>query len=160
MERDKERNVELRQRVIAVLGLKGNELNTSGTFKVLGMDKANWPMRLEVWRQHGLSDDQIIMAIEGAFGRERLKDPKFCPNSVKYFDQPIATFARELRAGKADATVERPAITTYLSPGNAARDAAIRKEYEALKDEDHPASVARRKELVRELAELRTEAAA
>lgn len=155
---DKNRNVELRQRVIAVLGLKGNELNTSGTFKVLGMDRATWPMRLEVWRQHGLSDDQIILAVEGAAGRERLKDPQFCPHSVKYFDQPIATFARDLRSGRVEATRERVPVLAYLPPEHAARDAAIRQEHEALAGKEDLASAARRKELAKELANLKIKA--
>ncbi|QBX33912.1 hypothetical protein E4191_03665 [Paracoccus liaowanqingii] len=157
---DEDRKVELRQRVIAVLGLKGNELNTSGTFKVLGMDRDNWPMRLEVWNQHRLSNDQIILAITGAVGRARQKDPTFCPSSVKYFDQPIATFARDLMSGKVDATSERVAVPIYLIPEHAARDAAIRKEYEGLMDREDSASVARRKKLVKELADLKIEAAA
>lgn len=155
-----DRALQLRAQVIAALGMKGDELNTGATFPVKGMDQANWPMRLAVWDQHGLTDDQIVLAIKARFETARKDDPAFRPTGIKYFDGAIADFARDLKSGKSAPPGEPddPAPPQFTTPDHIAKNAAIRAEWETVKDKTDPEAKARKLELAKALNVLREEA--
>ena len=154
--RAEDRIVKLRADLIASLGMTGSELSTSGTFIVGGMGIHDLPMRLAIWDKHGLTDEQIVMAVAAAAGRMREKDPQWKPRSIKYFDAAVADFATNLKAGKGEQPRQKP---TYTNPQHAERDAQIRAEFAALKGKDDDASKARRQDLIRQLNDLKKDAA-
>lgn len=146
----------MQDRIIAVLGLQGRELNTSGTFVVGGLGQHDLPLRLDVWRKTGLTDDQIIAAITAAVGRERQKDPQWLPKGAKYFDGRIADFAKELEGASAPSQPAAP--PAYDDPELATEDAAIRTEWAELEGRKDPEADQLRKDLAGRLALIKRKA--
>jgi hypothetical protein len=152
----REAGIGMKDRILAVLGLKGREFNTSGTLVVGGLGQHDLPLRLEVWRSTGLTDDQIISAIVAAAGRERQKDPTWLPSSVKYFDGRIRDFARDLEGGAPAASAEAPPV--YDDPEMAAEDARIRAEWADLEGRSDGEAEELRRELAARLVAIKRQA--
>lgn len=98
-----DRILNLRAGIIQAMGLTGSELNTSGTFVVRSMSPADLQLSLEVWSKDGLTDQQIIAAVNAKMQAERERDRAFLPKSVRFFDGAISDHAQRLNrpAGKA-----------------------------------------------------------
>ena len=149
----REATADMQDRIIAVLGLKGRELNTSGTFVVGGLGQHDLPLRLDVWRKTGLTDDQIIAAITATVGRERQKDAAWLPKGARYFDGKVSDFAKELEGMSVQAKPAAP--PTYDDPELAAEDAVIRAEFASLADRTDADADQLRKGLAVRLAEIK-----
>lgn len=150
----------MQDRIVEALGLTGREMNTSGTFVVKGMDVHNLTASLEVWAKHGLTDDQIILAIRAKLEVERSKSAGFLPGSLKFFDGPIADFAKRM----ADGTVPRAAEgqgqapPTFANPEAEAEYRTLMAELESLRGSNSDKAFDRRGELIRQLQKFQTAA--
>lgn len=111
--------LELRRNLLDAIGLRGDELNTSGSFIVRGMSPAEVEMSFAAWRKSGLSDEQIIAAIRAKVASQREADRAFIPRGIKFFDGPIADHAKRLAggAGKSTATGSDPLDSMFKKYG-------------------------------------------
>lgn len=91
--------VVLRCKLLDAMGMRGDELNTSGQFVVRGMTPGEVEMSFAAWRKLGLSDEQIIAAVRAKMSSQREADRSFLPRGIKFFDGPIADYAKRLAGG-------------------------------------------------------------
>ena len=150
----------MQERIVEALGLTGREFTTSGTFVVKGMDVHNLTASLEVWAKHGLTDDQIILAIRAKLEVERSKSAGFMPGSLKFFDGPIADFAKRIDGGTGAKTAPKEAEQAPLSdPQAEAERQSLWDELDRLRGSNSDKAFSRRGEIIARLQALQTQAA-
>lgn len=150
----------MQERIVEALGLTGRELNTRGTFVVKGMDVHNLTASLEVWAKHGLTDDQVIMAIRAKLEAERGRDAKFMPGSLRFFDGPVSDFAKRLVDGAAQGVAAAPPPPIFASPEAEAEHSALTAELGRLRGSNSDKAFARRSEIIARLQALQAKSTA
>lgn len=147
-------------RIVEALGLTGRELNTRGTFVVKGMDVHNLTASLEVWAKHGLTDDQIILAIRAKFEVERGRDAGFMPGSLKFFDGPVSDFAKRLADGTAPKAKADAPPPVFTDPEIEAEHRELTAELARLRGSNSDKAFNRRSEIIARLQALQAHSTA
>lgn len=156
----KDRIPAMRDAIVSALGLTGRELNTSGTFVVAGMDPRNLEASLMVWSGHGLTDDQILAAIRAKLATERAKDSQFMPRAIRFFDGPIADFAKRMSSGDAKEAQQKPQAKPLADPKAEAERQQLLADLDRLRGSNSDAAFERRRQIIARLQDLQTAAGA
>lgn len=156
----KDRIPAMRDAIVSALGLTGRELNTSGTFVVAGMDPRNLEASLMVWSGHGLTDDQILAAIRAKLATERAKDSQFMPRAIRFFDGPIADFAKRMSSGDAKKAQQKPQAKPLADPKAEAERQQLLADLDRLRGSNSDAAFERRRQIIARLQDLQTAAGA
>ena len=156
----KDRIPAMRDAIVSALGLTGRELNTSGTFVVAGMDPRNLEASLMVWSGHGLTDDQILAAIRAKLATERAKDSQFMPRAIRFFDGPIADFAKRMSSGDAKEAQQKPQAKPLADPKAEAERQQLLADLDRLRGSNSDAAFERRRQIIARLQDIQTAAGA